>query len=492
MERFFGLKARGTTVATEVLAGTTTFISMAYVISLIPNAFLKVAGIEPGVGFTAFVVCAIISTLIGAFYANLPIAFASGIGLSAFFAFTVCAPANQGGMGYTIQVALTALLLEGIVFIFLSAMKVREAFMDAIPFSLKKGISVGIGLFIAIIGFVDSGVTQVGLKFEPDTIFPILKNDPSALFGLHDVNNLFIAKFWDHGHLTPAFWSVSAPAFLSESARAFLIESAFSPLPRRSLLIVAKRVRGAILIGILVITLVGLLPVSFGGGFTHLPKGALFQIPAWPKMFQYDWSWTQSLGGMVNIFIILFTLLFVDMFDTIGTLMGIGAQGKLLDKEGKFPGASKAFMADAVGTTFASMFGTTAVTAYIESASGVAEGGRTGLTALVVAGWLAIALFLSPLFLMVPLQATSPALMMIGFFMLSEIKEIRFDDVTDAIPAYLAVIVMPFTFSIVNGIALGMIAYTVLKLATGRFKEVNPIILVLSVVFLLKLLFLSA
>jgi AGZA family xanthine/uracil permease-like MFS transporter len=472
MERFFGLKAKGTTVATEVLAGTTTFISLAYVISLIPNAFLKVAGIAPAQGFTAFLVCAIISTLIGAFYANLPIAFASGIGLSAFFAFTVCAPANQGGMGYTIQVALTALLLEGIVFIFLSAMKVREQFMDAIPFSLKKGISVGIGLFIAIIGFVDSGVTQVGLKFEPDTIFPILKNDPSALFGLHDVNNLFIAKFWDHGHLTPAFWSVVG---------LFLIA-----------VLVAKRVKGAILLGILAITLAGLLPVSFGGGFTHLPKGALFQIPAWPKMFQYDWSWTKSLGGMVNIFIILFTLLFVDMFDTIGTLMGIGAQGKLLDKEGKFPGASKAFMADAVGTTFASMFGTTAITAYIESASGVAEGGRTGLTALVVAGWMAIALFLSPLFLMVPLQATSPALMMIGFFMLSEIKEIAFDDITEAVPAYLAVIVMPFTFSIVNGIALGMIAYTVLKAATGRFREINPIILALSVVFLLKLLFLSA
>jgi len=463
MDRFFHLKAKGTTVATEVLAGTTTFISMAYVISLIPNAFLKVAGIAPAQGFTAFVICAILSTLIGAFYANLPIAFASGIGLSAFFAFTVCAPAGQGGMGYTIQVALTALLLEGLVFIALSAMKVREAFMDAIPFSLKKGISVGIGLFIAIIGFVDSGVTQVGLKFEPDTVFPVLKNDPSALFGLHDVNNLFIAKF---------FWSVVG---------LFLIA-----------VLVAKRVKGAILLGILAITLAGLLPVSLGGGFTHLPTGTLFQLPSWPKMFQYDWSWTKSLGGMINIFIILFTLLFVDMFDTIGTLMGIGAQGKLLDKDGKFPGASKAFMADAVGTTFASMFGTTAITAYIESASGVAEGGKTGLTALVVAGWLALALFLSPLFLMVPLQATAPALMMIGFFMLSEIKEIRFDDVTDAIPAYLAVVVMPFTFSIVNGIALGMIAYTVLKAATGRFKEINPIILVLSVIFLLKLLFLSA
>lgn len=472
MERFFNLKGRGTTVATEVLAGTTTFISMAYVISLIPNAFLKVAGIAPNVGFTAFVVCAIISTLIGALYANLPIAFASGIGLSAFFAFTVCAPANQGGMGYTIQVALTALLLEGIVFIFLSAMKAREAFMDAIPFSLKKGISVGIGLFIAIIGFVDSGVTQVGLKFDADTIFPVLKNDPSALFGLHDVNNLFIAKFWNQGHLTPAFWSVVG---------LFLIA-----------VLVARRVKGAILLGILAITLVGLLPVSWGGGFTHLPKGALFQLPAWPTMFQYDWSWTRSMGGVLNIFIILFTLLFVDMFDTIGTLMGIGAQGKMLDKDGRFPGASKAFMADAVGTTFASMFGTTAITAYIESASGVAEGGRTGLTALVVAGWLALALFLSPLFLMVPLQATSPALMMIGFFMLSEIKEIRFDDITEAIPAYLAIIVMPFTFSIVNGIALGMIAYTVLKVATGRFRSINPIILVLSGIFLLKLLFLSA
>ena len=472
MERIFNLKAKGTTVATEVLAGTTTFVSMAYVISLVPNAFLKVAGIPPGMGFTAFVLCAILSTLIGAFYANLPIAFASGIGLSAFFAFTVCAPAAQGGMGYTIHAALTALLLEGLVFIVLSAMKVREAFMDAIPFPLKKGISVGIGLFISIIGFVDSGVTQVGLKFDADTLFPVLKQDPAALFGVHDVNNLFIAKFWDHGHLTPAFWSIVG---------LFLIA-----------VLVARRVKGAILLGILAITLAGLLPAGLGGGFTHLPEGALFRLPTWPRMFQYDWSWTHSLGGVVNILIILFTLLFVDMFDTIGTLMGIGAQGKLLDKEGRFPGASKAFMADAVGTTFASMFGTTAITAYIESASGVAEGGRTGLTALVVASWLALALFLSPLFLMVPLQATAPALMMIGFFMLSEIREIGFDDITDALPAYLAVIVMPFTFSIVNGIALGMIAYAVLKAATGRAREVHPILYGLSAVFLLKLLFLSA
>lgn len=472
MERFFKLKAKGTTATTEFLAGTTTFISMAYVVSLIPNAFLKAAGIAPAMGFTAFVVCAIISTLIGALYANLPIAFASGIGLSAFFAFTVCAPAGQGGMGYTIQVALTALLLEGLVFIALSAMKVREAFMDAIPFSLKKGISVGIGFFIAIIGFVDSGITQVGLKFDADTMLPVLKQDPAAIFGMHDVNNLFIARFWDHGHLTPAFWSLVGLLLIA--------------------VLVARRVKGAILLGILAITLAGLLPASLGGGFTHLPEGVLFQIPTWPKMFQYDWSWARSLGGMLNIFIILFTLLFVDMFDTIGTLMGIGAQGRMLDKEGRFPGASKAFMADAVGTTFASMFGTTAVTAYIESASGVAEGGRTGLTALVVAGWLTLALFLSPLFLMVPLQATSPALMMIGFFMLSEVKEIRFDDITEALPAYLAVVVMPFTFSIVNGVALGMIAFTVLKLATGRVRELHPIVLVLSGIFLLKLLFLSA
>jgi len=472
MEKFFKLKEKGTSIPIEFLAGTTTFISMAYVIALIPNAFLKVVGIAPAQGFTAFVVCAILSTLIGALYANLPIAFASGIGLSAFFAFTVCAPAGQGGMGYTIQAALTALLLEGLVFIALSAMKVREAFMDSIPFSLKKGISVGIGLFIAIIGFVDSGITKVGLKINADTLLPTLKNDPAAIFGLHDINNLFIARFYDQGHLTPAFWSVVGLLIIA--------------------VLVAKRVKGAILLGILAVTFAGLLPAKLGGGFTHLPKGNPFQLPAWPHMFQYDWSWTKSLGGMLNIFIILFTLLFVDMFDTIGTLMGIGAQGKLLDKDGKFPGASKAFMADAVGTTFASMFGTTAITAYIESASGVAEGGKTGLTALVVAGWLAVALFLSPIFLMVPLEATAPALMMIGFFMLSEIKEIAFDDITEAIPAYLAVVVMPFTFSIVNGIAVGMIAYAVLKLATGRRKEIHPIVAGLSFVFLLKLLFLSA
>lgn len=472
LSRFFRVKEKGSTFARELLAGTTTFISLAYVISLVPNAFLKAAGIAPEMGFTAFVVVAILSTLIGAFYANLPIAFASGIGLSAFFAFTVCAPAKTGGMGYTIQIALTALLLEGIVFIILSGMKVRESFMNAIPLSLKKGISVGIGLFIAIIGFVDAGVTQVGLKFDADTLFPILKENPAALFGVHDVNNLFIAKLWDQGHLMPAFWSLVGLLLIA--------------------VLVARRVRGAILLGILAITLAGLLPVSLGGGFTKLPTGSLFQLPHWPKMFQYDWSWTHSMGGIVNILIILFTLLFVDMFDTIGTLMGIGAQGKMLDKEGHFPGASKAFMADAVGTTFASMMGTTAVTAYIESASGVAEGGRTGLTALTVAFWLMLALFLSPLFLAVPIQATAPALMMIGFFMLSEIRGIPFDDITEAVPAYLAVVVMPFTFSIVNGIAMGMIAYALLKYCTGRGREVHPLVTTLSFLFLLKLLFLSA
>jgi len=472
LSRFFKVREKGSSLATEFLAGTTTFISLAYVISLIPNVFLKAAGLAPEQGFTAFVVTAILSTLIGALYANLPIAFASGIGLSAFFAFTVCAPAKSGGMGYGIQAALTALLLEGIVFIFLSAMKVREAFMDAIPFSLKKGISVGIGLFIAIIGFVDAGVTQVGLKIDADKVLPVLQSDPAAVFTLHDVNNLFIAKLWSNGHLTPAFWSLVG-LFLTG-------------------ILVARRVKGAILLGILAITLAGLLPASLGGGFTKLPTGSLFQLPHMPHLFQYDWSWTRSLGGVVNILIILFTLLFVDMFDTIGTLMGIGAQGKLLDKDGKFPGASKAFMADAVGTTFASMTGTTAVTAYIESASGVAEGGKTGLTALTVAGWLLLALFLSPLFLMVPIQATAPALMMIGFFMISEIREINFEDMTESLPAYLAVVVMPFTFSIVNGIAMGMIAFTLLKLCTGRRRELHPIVVVLSVLFLLKLLFLSA
>lgn len=472
LNRFFKVDEHGSNLATEFLAGTTTFISLAYVISLVPNAFLKAAGLPPTEGFTAFVVVAILSTLIGALYANLPIAFASGIGLSAFFAFTVCAPAKSGGMGYTIQAALTALLLEGLVFIALSLMKVREAFMDAIPLALKKGISVGIGLFIAIIGFVDAGVTQVGLRIDAEKVLPALATDPGTIFTLHDINNLFIAKLWDKGHLTPAFWSLVGLLLIA--------------------VLVARRVKGAILLGILAITLAGLLPTALGGGFTHPPTGGLFQIPHWPRMFQYEWGWIHSLGGILNILIILFTLLFVDMFDTIGTLMGIGAQGHLLDKEGRFPGASKAFMADAVGTTFASMMGTTAVTAYIESASGVAEGGRTGLTALTTAFWLLLALFLSPLFLMVPIQATAPALMMIGFFMLSEIREIPFDDITESVPAYLAVVVMPFTFSIVNGIAMGMIAFVLLKLCTGRRRELHPIVVVLSCVFLLKLLFLSA
>lgn len=475
MESFFRLKEKGTTVPIEILAGTTTFISMAYVISLVPNAFLKVAGLPVDKAFTAFLLAAILATLIGALYANLPIAFASGIGLSAFFAFTVCAPAGGGGMGYSISAALTALLIEGIIFIILSALKVREAFMDAIPFALKKGIAAGIGLFIAIIGFVDAGVTRVLLKIVPPVDFPILAKDQGYVFGMNEINNLFLAKFWDKatGHLTPAFWSMVGLMIIA--------------------VLIAKRVKGAILIGIVVVTLIGLLPAKFGGGFTHLPKGSLFSLPPAPHFFQYDFSWVkQGLMGFVNIFIIVFTLLFVDMFDTIGTLMGIGAQAKLLDKDGKFPGASKAFMADAIGTTFASMVGTTAVTAYIESASGVAEGGKSGLTALTTGFWLILSLFASPLFLAVPLQATAPALMLIGFFMLSEVKEIPFDDITESFPAYLAVVIMPFTYSIVNGIAIAMIAYTVMKVATGKTKDINPIILVLAVIFLIKLLFLSA
>ncbi len=472
MQRFFKLKENGTSVSTEFLAGTTTFISMAYVISLIPNTFLRVAGISPDKGITAFLVCGIIATLIGALYARLPIAFASGIGLSAFFAFTVCAPATKGGMGYSIQVALTALLFEGIIFIILSALSVREKLMDSIPLSLKKGIAVGIGLFISIIGFVKSGVTRASLDIVPDLHFPMLSRDPGSIFTISALNNLFIAKLWEHSHPTPAFWSLVGLTFIC--------------------ILIAKQVKGAILMGIVVITLVGLLPESLGGGFTHLPKGNFFQVPTWPDLFQYDFSWTKSLTGFIDISIVLFTLLFVDMFDTIGTLMGIGAQGKMLTKEGKFPGASKAFMADAVGTTCASMFGTTAITAYIESASGVAAGGRTGLTAVAVAGWMTLALFLSPLFLMVPLQATCPALMLIGFFMISEIKEIPFDDISESLPAFLAIVVMPFTFSIVNGIAFGMIAYVVLKIATGKMRELSPTIIVLAVIFLAKLLFLSA
>ncbi len=472
MTKFFKLKERKTDVSTEILAGTTTFVALAYVISLIPNVFLSAVGIDPLAGFSAFLVTAILSTLIGGLYANLPLAFASGIGLSAFFAFTVCAPLAKGGMGYSVQTAMTALLLEGIVFIVLSGLKVREKFMDAIPKNLKKGISVGIGLFIAVIGFVDAGITKASMKILPDVHFSLLAQDPGSVFGLNDVNNFFMAKLYDKGHITPAFWSIVGLVLIA--------------------VLLARKVKGAILIGIVIITIAGLLPASIGGGFTKLPSGSLFQIPQMPKLFQYDFSWTNSFDNILNILIVLFTLLFVDMFDTIGTLMGIGAQGKMLTKDGKFPQASRAFMADAVGTTVASALGTTAVTAYIESASGVAEGGKTGLTAVTVAVWMLIALFFAPLFLMVPLQATAPALMVIGFYMLGEIASIPFDDITEAVPAYLAVIVMPFTFSIVNGIALGMISYVVLKLATGKAKQLNGFLVGLSLVFLVKLLFLSA
>ena len=426
LEKFFSLSKNNTTVKTEIIAGITTFMTMAYILAVNPD-ILSQTGMDKHAVFSATVISSIIATLVMALWAKLPFALAPGMGLNAFFAFAVVL-----GMGHTWQFALTAVFIEGIIFLLLTSFNIRELILNSIPMNMKHAISAGIGLFIAFIGLHNSG---------------LIVDNPATLVGLGKISNTTV--------IITLFGLIFSGVLM------------------------ALKVKGALLIGIFGATILG-IPM----GVTHLPEGNLISTPPSiaPIAFQFDFSEIFSMKMLV----ILFTFLFVDMFDTVGTLIGVASKANMLDKEGKLPRAKQALFADAIGTTVGAALGTSTVTTYVESASGVAEGGRTGLTSLTVAGMFLLALFLSPLFLMVPAAATAPILILIGSFMLSPITKVDFSDTTESIPVFLTVIMMPLTYSIAEGIVFGMLSYVILKLLSGRYKEVSIVSYIIALFFILK------
>ena len=431
LEKFFNLSGNKTTVRTEVLAGLTTFMTMAYILAVNPD-ILSATGMDKGAVFTATTLSALIATLVMALYAKLPFALAPGMGLNAFFAFTVVL-----GMGHSWQFALTAVFIEGLIFIALTAFNIREMIVNSIPMNMKHAISVGIGLFIAFIGLKNAG---------------IIVSSPATFVTLGDVTNL------------------------TENAGAAV---ALITLVITGVLL-ALKVKGALLYGILIGAIIG-LPV----GITHLPESFNLTPPSLsPILMKFEWTQILTLDMLV----VVFTFLFVDMFDTVGTLIGVSSKANMLDKEGRVPRVKEALMADAIGTTVGAMLGTSTVTTYVESAAGVSEGGRTGLTSLTVAGLMLLALFLSPIFLMIPGAATAPAFILVGAMMMTPVKNINFDDFTESIPAFLTIVMMPLTYSISEGILFGVLSFVLLKVLTGKFKDISIVTIILAVLFLLKFL----
>ncbi|MDR2479271.1 MAG: NCS2 family permease [Treponema sp.] len=425
MEKLFKLKENGTTVQRELLAGLTTFLTMAYILAVNPG-MLKDTGMPWGGVFTATVLSSAIATLVMAFSANLPVALAPGMGLNAYFTYTVVI-----GMGYTWQTALTAVFLEGMLFIILSFFNVREAIVKAIPLNLKKAIAVGIGLFIALIGFSNSG---------------IVVNNAGTIVGLGQIT---------HG-----------PAALALIGFVIII------------VLYSLKVPGSILIGIIVTTIIG-IPM----GLTTIPEGwSPLGKPEAPLLFQFDFSNVLS----IKFFTVFFAFLIVDILDTVGTLVGVSTQAGIITKTGDVPRVKQALLSDAIGTVAGAALGTSTVTSYVESTAGVAAGGRTGLTALSTAVLFLLALFLSPLFLLIPGAATAPALIFVGFLMLKPVVDIDFTDPTEGIPAFITIVIMPFAYSIGEGIEYGIIAYVLLKAVTGKFKDVTVVTWVLFAVFVIR------
>lgn len=423
MEKLFKLREHGTNVKTEILAGLTTFLAMVYVLAVNPN-YLSAAGMDKAAVFTATAVSAAIATLCMAFFANYPVALASGMGLNAFFAFTVC-----GSMGYSYKVALTAVLVEGIIFMLLSLFKFREALVNQVPTNLKLGITAGIGLFITIIALLGSGVVV---------------SDAST---------------------TVAVGNFAAPEFVLSIVGLIIIG-----------ILHHYKVPGDIILGIIATWVLGMIAEAIGwyDGTSLFPDFSSGLGIAAPAAFQFDFAFVKD--NISSFIFIVFTFLYTDIFDTAGTLIGVAEKGNLLDKDGKLPKAGGALMADAVGTVVGACLGTSTVTSYVESSAGVSAGGRTGLTSVTTAVLFLIAIFLSPIFLAIPTFATTPAMLYVGLLMLSSIKKMSFDgDIADVIGGFLAVVIMPFTYSIATGIMFGMISWVVLKICTGKVKDISPI-----------------
>lgn len=430
MEKFFKLKERGTTVSKEIIAGVTTFLAMSYILAVNPG-ILSDSGMSWNSVFTATAISSAIATLVMAFCANLPVALAPGLGLNAFFTYTVVL-----GMGCTWQFALTAVLVEGIIFIILSLAGVREAIIKSIPSSLKKAVAVGIGLFITLIGLVNAG---------------IVGTDTGTTIGFENLNL---------GH---------ASALVAVIGLIITI------------ILYIYKVPGAILLGIAITTVVG---IPFG--VTTVPENwKPFSMPSAPYLFKFEFANIFTL----KFFIVLFTFLFTDMFDTIGTLMGVAEQANLKDKDGNIINAKGALLADAIGTVAGACLGTSTVTSFVESTSGVAAGGRTGLSSFVTAVLFILALFLTPLFALIPSAATAPALIFVGYLMMKSITGIKFDDPTEGIPAFIAIMVMPFSYSISKGIIWGVIAYVISKIAGKKTKDIPVVTWILAIVFLADIIF---
>ncbi len=426
LSKLFGFDSRTMNVKTEILAGVTTFLTMAYILAVNPN-ILGSVGMDKGAIFTTTAIVAVLATLVMALYAKMPFALAPGMGLNAFFAYTVCMT-----MGYSWQFALAAVFIEGLIFILLTVTNLRDMIVNAIPASLRNAIGPGIGLYIAFIGLKNGGV--------------IVHSD---------------ATFVTLGTITHGAGLLSVVGIVLTSVLLIL------------------NVRGALLLGILGIALIGIpMGLTVYGGVTSIPPSIA------PIAFQFDFSQLFT----IDMLIVIFTFLFIDMFDTIGTLVGVSTKAGMI-KDGKIPRLQKAFMADALGTTFGAILGSSTVTTYVESASGVAQGGRSGLTAFTTAICFAVALLFAPIFLAIPGAATCPVLVIVGLFMLSPIKDIDFDDYSESIPAFICLIIMPLTYSISDGILIGIISYVLLNLLSRKYRKLTPAMYVLAVLFVLKYIF---
>ena len=449
MEKLFKLKEHNTTVKTEVMAGITTFLTMAYILAVNPN-MLSASGMDSGAVFTATALASALATFIMAFWANYPIALSAGMGLNAYFAYTVCL-GQLNGIEDPWKIALAAVLVEGIIFIILSFFKLRETIVNAIPENLKYGITSGIGLFIAFVGLKGAGVVV-----SDDSTLVALGNFGRPEVALCLIGILVIAVMNHYN------------------------------------------VKGSILWGILITWVLGIIAQLTGWYVVDPDAGAASLIPSLSAssfippsisstFCKFDFAW---IGSHVSEFVVIvFSFLFVDMFDTIGTVIGVAEKADLLDEDGNLPRVGRVLMADAIGTVAGSMLGTSTVTSFVESSSGVAEGGKTGLTAMTTGILFLVALFLSPIFLAIPSFATAPALVIVGFFMASSIKKMNFDgDLADSIGGYLAFLMMPLTYSIANGIMFGVLAWFIIKVCTGQLKKIHPVMYIVCALFIIRVI----
>lgn len=451
LEKLFKLKQNDTTVKTEVIAGLTTFMTMAYILAVNPS-MLFAAGMDRNAALLATALAAFIGTLAMAFLANYPFALASGMGLNAYFAYTVC-----GSMGYSWQVALLAVFAEGIVFIILSLTNVREAIFNAIPLTLKHGVSAGIGLFIAFVGLQGAH---------------LVVNSDSTLTTYVD----FAGEFHTKGICA-----------LLAIIGLFI-----------TIVLYIKGFKGAILIGIIATWILGMIMQAIGvyqvdidGGFYSLfPNLAFVDLTDLGKTFGQCFRADLSGVSVLNFIVVLLSFLFVDIFDTLGTLVGVATKADMLDKEGKLPRIKQALLADAIATSAGAIIGTSTTTTYVESSAGVAAGGRTGLSSVVTGFLFLISIFFAPIFTAIPGFATAPALIFVGFLMVSSVIKVDFNDLTEAIPAYLCMLAMPLMYSIAEGIAMGVVSYVVINLLCGKSKKITPLMYILAILFICKYIFL--